>query len=127
MDQQLQATVTRTVTDADTAVRMGSGSLKVLATPALAAQMENAACRAAESLLEEGQTSVGTSLELQHTSATPVGMRVTCCAILVEKNGRELTFQITAEDEKGMIGTALHKRFIVASEKFLAKTYGKIG
>lgn len=121
-----EATCTLTVTEDLTALRMGSGSLPVFATPALAALMEKAACAALEGLLEEGKTSVGTALSLSHTAATPVGMKVSCHAVLTGKEGRTLTFEIVASDEKGEIGRATHTRAIVSSDKFLNKTYAKL-
>lgn len=110
----------------DTALEVGSGSLLVYATPCLAALMEGAACSCLEGLLPEGQTSVGTMLNLSHSAATPVGLTVTAEAVLTAAEGRKLTFEITAKDEKGVIGTAKHERFIVNSERFLQKTYEKI-
>ena len=110
----------------DTALEVGSGSLLVYATPCLAALMEGAACNCLEGLLAEGQTSVGTMLNLNHSAATPVGLEVSAEAKLTAVEGRKLTFEITAKDEKGVIGTAHHERFIVNSERFLQKTYEKI-
>ena len=111
---------------ADTALEVGSGALRVYATPCLAALMEGAACDCLEGYLPEGQTSVGTSLHLKHTSATPVGMEVYAVAVLKAVDGRKLTFEITAFDEAGQIGSAEHERFIVNAERFLEKTYEKI-
>ena len=110
----------------DTAQVVGSGSLLVYATPCMAALMEGAACNCLEEILPEGQTSVGTMLNLNHTAATPVGLEVSAEAELTAVDGRKLTFKITAKDEKGVIGTAQHERFIVNAERFLQKTYEKI-
>ncbi len=111
---------------ADTALEVGSGSLRVYATPCMAALMEGAACECLEGLLPEGQTSVGTSLDLKHTAATPVGMDVRAVAVLTKVDGRKLTFEITAYDEAGQIGSAVHERVIVNAERFLEKTYDKL-
>lgn len=126
MEQQRSAAVTQTVTKEMTARSVGSGSLEVLATPALAALMEKAACAAIEGLLEEGQTSVGVLLDLRHTAATPVGMQVTCQAVLVRQEDRKLIFEITASDEKGEIGSAVHERFTVNKERFQKKALDKL-
>ena len=111
---------------ADTALEVGSGDLRVYATPCLAALMEGAACECLEGLLPEDQTSVGISLDLRHTAATPVGMEVHARAILTAVEGKKLTFQITAADEAGEIGSATHRRVVVNTERFLQKTYDKL-
>lgn len=64
---------------------------------------------------------MGTLLNVSHNAATPVGMKVTACAELIEVEGRKLVFKVTASDEKGEIGEGLHERFVVYSEKFLCK------
>lgn len=110
----------------DTAQVVGSGSLLVYATPCMAALMEGAACNCLEEILPEGQTSVGTMLNLNHLAATPVGLEVSAEAELTAVDGRKLTFKITAKDEKGIIGDAVHERFVVNAERFLQKTYEKI-
>ena len=111
---------------ADTALEVGSGDLRVYATPCLAAMMEGAACACLEGLLPEDQTSVGISLNLRHTAATPVGMAVSAKAVLTAVEGKKLTFEITASDEAGEIGAATHERVIVNTERFLQKTYDKL-
>ena len=83
--------------------------------------MENAAMMAVAPHLEEGQTTVGTALNIDHQRATPVGKIVTATAVLTEVNGRELSFNIAARDEIGVIGEGTHTRFVVNSEKFMAK------
>lgn len=110
----------------DTAQYVGSGSLLVYATPCLAALMEGAACAAIEEALPQGQASVGTALNLEHLSATPVGLEVRASAEVTAVDGRKITFAITAFDEAGEIGRATHTRVLVSSEKFLEKTYQKL-
>ena len=110
----------------DTAQYVGSGSLLIYATPCLAALMEGAACAAIEDVLPQGQTSVGTALNLEHLSATPVGLEVRASAEVTAVDGRIITFAITASDESGEIGRATHTRVLVNSEKFLEKTYQKL-
>ena len=114
------------VETADTALEVGSGDLRVYATPCLAALMEGAACECLAGLLPEEQTSVGISLDLRHSAATPVGMTVRAKALLTTVEGKKLTFEITAEDEAGQIGAATHERVIVNAERFLQKTYEKL-
>ncbi len=117
--------VTRVVTDQITADAMGSGGVRVLGTPAMIMLMEQAALRAVEAALDEGQTTVGTHLDVRHLAATPVGMRVTARATLVEIDGRRLVFEVEAEDEREKVGTGRHERFIVDVERFLSRVQGK--
>lgn len=114
------------VVRANTAAAVGSGLLPVFATPMMAALMEQAACDAISSRLEEGQSSVGTRLELTHDSATPIGMKVWAEAEVTEVDGRRISFTVLAFDEVGQIGTCIHQRFIIAAEKFLTKTNAKL-
>jgi len=109
-----------------TAKAAGSGSLLVYGTPYLVALMEKAACTALEPFLEEGQSSVGTRLDVHHDSATPVGMEVRAEAEVTAVEGRKITFRVSAWDEKGPIGGGTHERFLIRTESFLQKTYDKI-
>ena len=110
----------------DTAQLVGSGSLLVYATPCMVALMEGAACEAIAEALDESQTTVGTALNIEHISATPVGMEVRAEAVVTEVNGKVITFEVNAYDEAGPIGKGTHKRVIINSQKFLEKTYGKL-
>ena len=121
MESGLSHTSTMRVTAEVTAEYIGSGDLAVLATPAMCARMENAAMMAVAPQMEEGQTTVGTALNIEHLRATKVGEVVTATAVLTEVNGRELKFNIAARDAVGIIGEGTHTRFIVNREKFMAK------
>lgn len=114
-----------TVTEDKTAETMGSGTLPVFATPAMIALMEKTAYQSVQPHLDEGCGSVGTLLEVKHTAATPLGMKVTCESELTEVDGRRLVFTVKAFDEAGLIGEGRHERFIVVNEKFLARTNAK--
>ena len=110
----------------DTALEVGSGSLLVYATPCMVALMEGAACEAIADALKETETTVGTMLNIEHTSATPVGLEVRAEAVVITVEGKVITFEVTAYDEIGEIGHGLHKRVIVNSQKFLDKAYSKL-
>lgn len=118
--------VTLKVTENDTAKAYGSGTLAVLATPRMIALMEESAYKCIDKYLEEGQSSVGTYLDVKHLSATPVGMEAYAESEVVEVDGRKVVFSVKAYDEKGLIGEGKHERFIVFSEKFVDKTYQKL-
>lgn len=122
----IRGTASADVNENSLAVTMGSGSLRVFATPAMVALMEAAACDCLNEYLNDGETTVGTELNVKHISATPAGMKVTAEAVLTAVNGREFTFNVTASDESGEIGSGEHKRFLVYSEKFTEKTYSKL-
>ena len=113
------------VTEEQTAKVYGSGSLRVFGTPAMIALMENTALKSVAPYIGEGNGTVGTQLNVKHVAATPVGMKVTCETKLVEVEGRRLVFEVKAYDECGLIGEGTHERFIVAEEKFQAKTDAK--
>lgn len=121
----IKGTANTTVNETNFAVTMGSGSLKVFATPAMVALMEKAACNCIADFLDEGETTVGTEMNIKHISATPDTMEVTAEATLTAVNGRELTFEVRAYDKCGEIGSGTHKRFLVYAEKFTAKAYDK--
>ena len=110
----------------DTAKEVGSGSLLVYATPCMVALMEGAAREAIEEAMDDSKTTVGTELNIQHISATPVGMDVRAEAIVTAVDGKVITFEIHAYDEAGEIGRGIHKRVIVPAQKFLDKAYGKL-
>ncbi len=114
------------VTPDRTAKAMGSGTLDVFATPAMIVLMENTAYESVAPELEEGSGTVGTSLKVDHVSATPVGMKITCETELVKVDGRALTFSVKAYDEAGLIGEGEHERFIIYEEKFQEKADGKL-
>lgn len=118
--------VTIKVEEKDTAMAHGSGTLAVLATPRMIALMEESAYKCIDKYLEEGQSSVGTYLDVKHLAATPVGMDVYAESEVIEIDGRKVVFSVKAYDEKGLIGEGKHERFIVYSEKFVAKTYQKL-
>lgn len=115
------------VTEDMTALKVGSGEAKVLATPVMAALMEKAAQDSVKTLIEEGKTTVGTALSIRHVSATPVGMRVWAETEVtaVSENGRMITFAVSAYDEKGLIGEGTHERAIVTLARFQEKTDAK--
>lgn len=114
-----------TVTDDLTASALGSGNVNVYSTPAMIALLEAAAIRALEGQLAEGQTSVGTHLNVQHLAATPVGMSVTARAVLREVDGRRLVFEVTAWDAVEKIAEGTHERFIVNRSRFEERVRGK--
>ncbi len=116
----LTGTANVTVTEANIAATMKSGSLAV-ATPAMCALMEEAACAAVNAHLEKGSGTVGISLNITHDRATAMGDSITATAKLTAVDGRKLTFEVSAADSKGVIGKGTHERFIIDNEKFMAK------
>jgi predicted thioesterase len=118
--------IEKEVTGLDTAKVFGSGELEVLATPKMIALMEEASYKCVADGLDEGCSTVGTYLDVKHLAATPVGMKVMVESTLVEADGRRLVFNVKAYDEAGLIGEGKHERFVVFSEKFVAKTYAKL-
>ena len=110
----------------DTAAHVGSGKIGVLATPILVTLMESAALQAVEQFMVPGQQTVGTRLDISHTAATPVGMRVRAHAELTKVDGRKLTFTLRAEDEIETIGQGVHERLIISVERFDVRMQKKL-
>lgn len=108
------------VQPADSARAFGSGLVDVFATPAMIALMEHTSLTLVMPFLEKGQNTVGTHVDVKHLKATPLGKKVWCIATLLEVEGRRLTFKVEAFDEKGLIGTGTHSRYIIDEERFLA-------
>jgi len=105
----------------DTAPRVGSGRVAVLATPTMINLIEEAALAAVEHLLPAGKQSLGTHIDISHVAATPVGMMVKAEAELIEVNGRKLLFAVRARDEMDLIGEGRHERVIVTAASFQAR------
>lgn len=121
-----KAEVSTLVEREDTAKEVGSGDLLVYATPCMVALMEGAACEAIAPCLADTQTTVGTALNIEHISATPVGLEVRAVAEVTAVEGKVITFAVTAFDETGEIGHGTHKRVVINSQKFLEKAYNKL-
>lgn len=113
------------VTSDMTARVIGSGELEVLATPKLAALIEKAAWMSVSGALDEGQTTVGTRLELSHLAPTPTGMQLSCDTTLSSVDGKKLSFLFEAHDGEGRVAEGIHERFIVDSDRFFAKARGR--
>ena len=117
----LTYTSTLVISKDHVAAVMGSGDLHVFATPAMVALMENAAMLAVAEHLPEGSTTVGAMMNTSHVKPSPVDESIKATAVLTEVEGRKLTFEIKAEDSKGIIGEAVHVRYIVDRERFMSK------
>ena len=117
-----------TVEEKDLAIHVGSGTVHVLATPMMIANMEYTSAASVEELLGEGKTTVGVRVDVSHVAATPKGMKVTFDAELLEvsANGKILTFHVEAHDECGLIGEGTHQRAVVDRVRFDEKTQAKL-
>ncbi len=121
LEKGLSHQSTTTVSEQNTALAMGSGDLKVFATPAMIALMENAAMKSVAFDLPEGATTVGAMMHSTHIKPSAHGETITATATLTEIEGRKLTFKVSAHDSKGTIGEGTHIRYIVDREKFISK------
>lgn len=109
----------------DTAPRVGSGKIAVLATPVMINLIEEAALAAVEDALPEGMQSLGTHLDVSHIAATPVGMKATATATVSGIDGRTVRFDVEARDEMDVIGHGSHTRVVVTANKFVARVDAK--
>jgi len=125
LKQGCQFTSEIKVTDNNTAVKMGSGDLKVFATPAMIALMENAAKSSVIKALPEGYTTVGIEMNVKHVKSSPVGANIKCTATLTKVDRKKLFFDVEASDGNDIIGRGSHIRYIVNSDDFMEKTNRK--
>ena len=113
--------ITETVREDMLAVKVGSGTLRVLATPALAALFEKAAVQLAASFLQPGWTTVGTEILIQHQVPTPLGALIKATAVLTKREDRTFYFNLSAQDAQGLVASGKHIRVAVAAERFQQK------
>ena len=125
MEVGIKGKKTLVVTNELTAAALGSGNLDVYSTPSMIALMENTAASSVAQFLEDGKTTVGTSVNIRHLRATPVGMKVFAESELVEVDRKRLVFNVCVYDERELIGEGIHERFIIDSESFMNKTNSK--
>lgn len=118
---------TQEVTHAISAATVGSGTVAVLATPAMIAMMELAAQNSVQPYLESGEATVGTLVNIKHIKATPIGAKATAKSRLLETNGRELIFEVNCYDDAGLVGTGEHRRFVIDEAPFLEKANARRG
>lgn len=111
------------VSDALTAITVGSGDMPVLATPMMVALMENAAMLAVRDELPEGCTTVGGHVESSHLKPSKIGDVVKATAEVTKVDGKKIEFRISAYSGDTLLGEGTHLRFIVDSEKFMSKLW----
>lgn len=109
-----------------TAPFVGSGRIAVLATPVMINVIEAAALNAIEHLLPEGHQSLGIHLDVGHTAATPVGLRVTATAEVTAVEGRTIRFRVEARDPFETIGGGTHERVVVSVKRFDERVQRKV-
>jgi fluoroacetyl-CoA thioesterase len=109
-----------------TAAFVGSGRIAVLATPVMINLIEAAALAAVEHLLPAGHQSLGIKLDVSHTAATPIGLRVTATAEVLHIDGRTITFRVAARDDFEPIGGGSHQRVVVSVERFDERVQHKV-
>ncbi len=114
-------TVTTTVTEKDTALAVGSGTLQVLATPRMIALMEEAAMKCVAEQLADTDTTVGTLMNTTHVKASAIGAEIKVTAELTAVDGRKLSFTVKAHQGDTLIGEGSHERFVVNIERFMSK------
>ena len=92
----------------------------VFSTSRMVALMEIAASRVLRPLLAHGELSVGVTVDVTHTAATPRGVKVTATAKYLGREGKLFVFEVAARDRGGEIGRGTHKRAVVSAERLLA-------
>lgn len=125
IEKGIKNTKSEVVVPEKTAAAVGSGLLEVYATPQMIALIEGTAAASVMEYLPEGDGTVGTSLNVKHLSATPVGMTIRCETELVEVDRRRLVFEAKVYDDAGLVGEGVHERFIIHNEPFMEKALAK--
>ena len=113
------------VTAENTASRVRSGGVPTFSTPSMIAGMECCCANSLLPFLDEGQGSVGIRVEVKHMASTPIGMHVRFESELIERDRRRLVFRVRAFDEIEQVGEGIHERFVIDTDKFLAKATAK--
>lgn len=121
LETGLKHTSEQTVSEALTAMQMGSGDLPVFATPAMLALMENAAMMAVANNLPEGCTTVGGHIESSHLRPSKIGEKVSAIAEVTKIDGKKIVFRVAAYSGETLLGEGTHLRFVVEKEKFISK------
>ncbi|MGB6059379.1 MAG: hotdog domain-containing protein [Microthrixaceae bacterium] len=119
----LSATVNLVVSDEDTAIAMKTGVVPVLATPRVVALIEEAAVLAVHPDLDEGCSTVGVRVQMEHISPTAVGETVTAEASLEKIEGRRLIFHVAVRDSRGLVAAGKVTRVLINVEQFLEKVH----
>ncbi|MCC7207552.1 MAG: thioesterase family protein [Anaerolineae bacterium] len=122
----LTGETTLTASEEHSARHLGSGGVRVFATPAMIALMEGAAVAAIDPLLPAGQASVGIEIHVRHLAATPLGQKVRARAEITAVEGRQITFRVQAWDERDLIGEGTHTRFIIDLDRYWARVERKM-
>src|SRR6266550_9283463 len=91
---------------------------QVLATPMMILIMENAALAAIRPYLDEGESAVGTAIDVRHLAATPVGHEVRAEAEVVKVDGKKIEFKVSARDGTEVIGSGTHARMVIDLASF---------
>ena len=125
MELGIKGTAETVVIYENTAAAVGSGALEVFSTPSMIALMEKASRELVQPYLEEGQSTVGTRLEVSHVAASPIGAHIRAESTLVEIDRRMLTFEVKAYADGELIGEGRHQRCIIYAERFMEKALAK--
>ena len=121
LEKGLKGSYSVVVSDTNTAKTMKSGDLEVFATPSLVAIMEAASVEAIRNEIDEGYTTVGIRIEINHTAPSVTGNTVTAAAEVIDVDSRQITFKVSERDENGVVGEGKHIRCIVNKERFMSK------
>jgi len=107
------------------AAHIGSGSLRVLATPIMIAFMESTSHRLLAQRLPAGYSSVGMLVNIRHLAPTPLGSSVRVLSEVLEVDGLRVTFSVQAWDQSEPIGDGQHQRMVIDEARFLRRVEAK--
>ncbi|MCL2333256.1 thioesterase family protein [Candidatus Methanoplasma termitum] len=114
-----------TVTKDNTALALVSGAIDVFATPAMISLIEKTATECLQQRLSEGESSVGTYLEIKHSAPSVIGSEVFCKVEITEIDRSRIVFDVKVWDAAGEVGSGRHDRFLVNKERFMKKAVAR--
>ena len=121
LEKGIKGHVEELVTMELTASHIGSGTVRVLATPMMIALMEKTSRISVKPYLEEGEETVGIHVNVSHVASTPIGKKVWCDTELIEIDRRRLVFKVAVYNDNGLVGEGTHERFVIDVARFKAK------
>lgn len=116
---------TRLVEERFTAAHVGSGTLRVLATPSMIGFMERTCLESIQTVLPVGQSSVGTMVNIRHIAATPMDQEVKIVSEVTAVEGRRVLFHVEAWDASEKVGEGEHERYVIDVERFIKRVQAK--
>jgi predicted thioesterase len=103
----------------------GGAMPAVLSTPWLIKWLEQTARETLRPLLDEGEASVGTEVDIRHFAPVPLGGTVRCTVRVITSDRTLVTFQLEAADDQEIVARGIHKRAVISKARFFERVARK--